>query len=413
MNISVFNQYFFPDTAATAQLLTDLCVGLGKTHEVSVICGAPSYNPSEPRQVKAPFKSEVFSGVKVTRVGSTTFTRAKMTGRLSNYLTYLALAPLAGRCNSKAQVALALTDPPPVGILAWCAARLQNIPMVWSIRDLHPDIGVQLGKINNRALIALIASTTRFVLKRADRIIVLGETMRQRVISKGAPPARVVVIPDWADTDAIVPKLKDNSVSRRRGLNDKFTVMYSGNIGLSQGLETFIETAYYLREHQDIRFVLVGDGAGKPKLEQLVEEKGLSNVRFFPYESKALLSESFACGDVHLVPLRRGLAGYIVPSKVYAVMASGRPFIAAVEDDCELVSMASEYGSGVVVPPDEPHPLVSTILELKQDPDRVLAMGQRAREAAVSQFSRRIGVERYDALLNKVVSERKCSAYNG
>jgi colanic acid biosynthesis glycosyl transferase WcaI len=211
------------------------------------------------------------------------------------------------------------------------------------------------------------------------------------------------VIPDWADCSEIVPASKDNAFTRAHGLADKFVIMHSGNIGLSQGLDRVIEAAAHLRHVRDIEMVFVGEGVKKPLLEAQARELGLDNVRFLPYQPKERLTESFAAADVFLVSLLPGLAGYIVPSKLYGILAAGRPYIAAVEDECEVADISREHECGLVVSPGKARELAEGILRLYHDRELAARMGANARTTAF-EFDRTRQVTAYAGLLRRLTS---------
>lgn len=242
-----------------------------------------------------------------------------------------------------------------------------------------------------------------FNVRKADRIVALGETMRRRLIEgKGADSAKAMVIPDWADCTDIVPGPKRNPLSRALGLADTFVVMHSGNIGLSQGLESVVEAAAYLREFPDIQMVFVGEGVKKPALEARVWDLGLSNVCFLPCQPKESLRDSFASADVFVVSLNRGLAGYIVPSKLYGILAAGRPYVAAVEDASGVTTITKHYHCGLLAEPGDPKDLAEKILTLYHDRPLARSLGSNARQASFA-FDRPLQVRAYHDLFCELV----------
>lgn len=220
---------------------------------------------------------------------------------------------------------------------------------------------------------------------------------------KGADPSRVTVIHNWADCSAVRPGLRDNPFARRHGLVEKFVVLHAGNIGLSQDLEIVLHAADQLRDRSDIAFVFVGEGAKKKDLQELAQRRDLRNVMFLPFQPRETMDESYATADVALISLKRGLAGVIVPSKLYNVLASGRPCIAAVEDDCEAADIVRTRGCGYVVAPGDAAALCARVLELAQDREKAADCGARARQAALA-FDRPRQVAAYDALFREVAN---------
>ena len=316
MHVAFFNRSYYPDTTATGQLLTDLCEDLVRDHQcrVSVVTG-----PGQPsRETKA--------GVDICRVRGTRFAKSRFAGRASNYVTYFASATWAGLRLDRPDVVVALTDPPIIGLAAWAAGKRFGSPLVMAFKDLFPEVTVLLPDFHSDAINSVLQRVNRFLVKRAAANVALGPAMRQRLIdNKGAPPDRTTIIADWADTTAITPRPKRNAFSERHGLADAFVVMHSGNVGLSQGLETLVDAAELLQDLRDLCVVIVGEGVQKAALQERVRSRSLTNVRFLPFTPREELADSFAAADVFVVSLQRGMAGYIVPSKLYGILAAGRP----------------------------------------------------------------------------------------
>jgi glycosyltransferase involved in cell wall biosynthesis len=226
---------------------------------------------------------------------------------------------------------------------------------------------------------------------------------RRLIDGKGADPAKTLIIPDWADCSEIVPGPKRNPFSLTHGLADKFVVMHSGNLGLSQELETVVQAAVHLGKFPKIEVVFVGEGVKKPILQEQAQTLGLQNVRFLPYQPKEGLTDSFASADVFVVSLRRGLAGYIVPSKLYGILAAGRPYIAAVDGECEAATIAARYDCGLSAAPGNPEDLAAKILTLYRDRALAQRLATNARQAALA-FDRPLHVQAYYDLFRELVN---------
>jgi colanic acid biosynthesis glycosyl transferase WcaI len=408
MHIAFFNRSFYPDTAATGQLLTELCEELVREYgcKVSVVAGVPLL-PATGNGSKATsgnlFTRERYRGIEILRARGTRFSKRRFVGRFSNYVSYFLSACCTGLYLDRPDVVVALTDPPIVGLAAYLAARRFGAPLVMSYRDIFPEVARLLEDFQSETVNRVLHGVNCFLVRQADRSVALGETMRYHLIQgKGADAARTVVIPDWADCAAIVPGPKRNPFSLAHGLADTFVVMHSGNIGLSQGLEMVVQAAAHLREFPDIQFVFVGEGAKKPDLEAAVRAMGLQNVRFLPYQPQERLAESFAAADVFIVSLKQGLAGYIVPSKLYGILAAGRPYVAAVEETCEVAAITQQYDCGLLAKPGDAAGLAQQLLTLYRDGELAHRLGARARQAAL-QFDRPLQVKAYYELFRELV----------
>jgi glycosyltransferase involved in cell wall biosynthesis len=223
----------------------------------------------------------------------------------------------------------------------------------------------------------------RLLLRRATRIVALGDTMAERLVrGKGADPARVTVIHNWADTTAIVPSAKDNPFSRAHGLNGAFVLLHAGNIGHGQNLDVVIDAAALVAHRHDLVVLFIGDGSRRFELEQRARARGAGNVRFLPFQPRDQLRWTYASADACLVSLAPGLAGYIVPSKLYPILAAGRPYLAVVDADSEVAAITRQYRCGVLVPVNDARALADALAGMAGDEAGRRAMGERAREAA-------------------------------
>ncbi|HEV8319447.1 MAG TPA: glycosyltransferase family 4 protein [Vicinamibacterales bacterium] len=398
MHICFFNRSYWPDFGATGQLLTELAEDLVTDHgcEVTVVSGYPLRNENGlPR-------CEVRNGVEIVRAAGTTFDPQRFSGRASNYLTYFLSASVAGLGVRQPDVVVALTDPPIIGLAALLAARRSGARFVFLCEDVFPEVAILLEDFHSQAVNSALDRMNRFLLRRADAIVAVGDTMKRRLVEgKGADPQRISVIHNWADCAALAPGPRDNSFACTHGLGNSFVVMHAGNIGLSQQLDILLEAAERLRAYDDIRFVIVGDGSRRAALEQLARARALSNVVFLPYQTREEMPRSYASADMFVVSLRPGLAGYIVPSKLYGILAAGRPYVAAVEDACEVAGITREYDCGFVVPPGDADALASRILDVYRDRSLAARLGERARVAGLA-YDRRRQVAAYASLFRRV-----------
>jgi colanic acid biosynthesis glycosyl transferase WcaI len=410
--VLIFNRSFYPDVTATGQLLTELAVDLVRTHgcEVTVVCGRPlisSGGSPLPQYPRGKTVHETHRGVSIVRVGNTAHPPASFRGRISNYLSYFFLAWRELSRLPEPDLVMTLTDPPIVVLLGCRAAKRWKIPFVVSLRDLFPEAAGGLKEGRNSLINCILDAVNKYCLRRADRVVALGELMRQRLVeAKGVEKERVEIITDWADTELIVPAQKDNPVSRALGLQEGFVVMYAGNLGASSGLEFVLDAAALLAGHADIRFVFVGEGVMKEPLRLRAQELKLSNVRFLPFQPKENISGLFASADVFLIPLKQGLGGYSVPSKAYAVFASGRPYVASIESASELAVLTREAQCGLVAAPQDAAALKEALLWMYAHPAERQEMGTRSRELS-SRFNRSKGVAHYYELFTRVCRSQK------
>ena len=407
MHIAFFNRSYFPDTTATSQVLTDLCQDLVRDHgcRVSVVAGVPLLPATTAEPMRGIVRREEHHGVQILRARGTRFSKRRFTGRAANYVTYFLSACYAGLRLDRPDIVVALTDPPIIGLAAWLAGKRFGAPLVMAFQDLFPEVTVLIDDFQSDTVNAALQGVNRFLVRRAACNVAIGETMRQRLIDgKGAPPERTSIIAHWADTGAIVPGPKRNPFSEAHGLAGKFVVMHSGNIGLSQNLETLVDTAAILRDVPDIQVVFVGEGVKKVELQERAAALGLTNVTFLPFTPRERLSESFATADVFVISLQRGLAGYIVPSKLYGILAAGRPFVAAVEDECEVAAIVRAKQCGRLAEPGNARDLADQILAFHADRALAEQTGANARATGLA-FDRRGQVSRYMDLFRRILAQ--------
>jgi glycosyltransferase involved in cell wall biosynthesis len=404
VNVCFFNRSYWPDQAATGQLLTELAEDLVARHgcEVTVVAGRALHAAADDRRRRAAVERETRNGVTILRANGTRFRPGRFAGRAANYLTYFTSAALAGFDIGRPDIVVSLTDPPIVGVAARWAARRAGARFVFLCEDIFPEVAALLEDFHNELVNRTLDRVNRYLLRDADAVVALGDRMRRRLVEeKGADPSRVSIIHNWADCDAIVPGPKDNAFAREHGLHDRFVLMHSGNVGMSQNLDVLVAAAARLTSKHRLVVAIVGDGARRETLAREVANRGLTNVQFFPYTAKDRLHESFAAADAFLVALKPGIEGYIVPSKVYGILAAGRPYIAALDPSAEPAAIVREFGCGLLAAPGDPDALAAAIAAMYDDPSGTRLMGQRARAAAL-QFDRRAAVARYYDLFQRI-----------
>jgi colanic acid biosynthesis glycosyl transferase WcaI len=392
----VLNQYYWPGVEATAQLLTELCEALATDLEIRVLTGVLHAHEDEPRRA-------VHNGVEIIRVPSTSFERSKIAARASNYASYLTSALLRGIRGRRPDVVLCMTDPPIVADIALLVARRYRVPLVVISQDVFPEIAVQLKRLENPVLMSVLRRLVALYLRRADRVVAIGETMRTRLEEKGAKPDRLRVIPNWVDTDRLKPLEKANPWARHIGLDKKFVVMHSGNVGHAQDLDSLIRASTFLRDLDDLSILIIGTGARHAELVALAQLHEAEQVQFLYYQSRATLPQSLSAADVHVVGLAPGLAGYVVPSRLYGILAVARPVIVAADPDSETAQVVERVGCGIVVPPGRPELLARAIRDAHDGKHDLAAMGARGREWVETEADRSVAVRRYRDLLLELV----------
>ena len=392
MHILLLNEYYPPDTSATAKMAAQVAETLAQRHRVTVVAGRPSYDP-DARYPYALLRRGTRNKVTVECVGSTAYPRHQMRRRVSNYLSYLALA-VPRALAIRPDIILSMTDPPVAGIAGAFIARLAGRPFVYNIRDLYPDMAVGGDIVRASKWVARWESLHRRALKQAARVIVLGDDMRERILAKGVAPERVVVVRDGSTPTAQMPERSDPVVQEiRQGF--PFVVLHAGNLGFYGAWNTLLEAAKIL-SNENTGFVFIGDGANRAALESAA--RATPNIKFAPFRPVEHIAHVMMAGDLHIVTVKRGLEGVVVPSKLYSILAAGRPILAVAPPESDAARIVVESGCGIAADPDDPAAVAAAIKELRAQPERLAEMGRRARETA-AKYARVNELERFVAIV--------------
>ncbi len=395
MHILLLNQYYPPDTSATAKMAVQIAEKLAQRHRVTVLAGRPSYDPDEyyPYWFR---RKDVRNDVTVERVGSTAYPRHQMRRRVSNYLSYLTLA-VPRALAIRPDIVLAMTDPPVAGIAGAFVARMSNRPFVYNIRDLYPDMAVGGEIVNSGFWVDRWEKMHRRALRQAARVVVLGDDMRDRIIAKGVAPERVVIVRDGSLFPSSLPERSDPLIQKIRS-GFSFVAMHAGNLGFYGAWNTLLKAAEILR-NENIGLVFVGDGANRATLEATAQPS--PNVRFLPFFPVEQVPQVMMAGDVHIVTVRRGLEGVVVPSKLYSILAAGRPILAVAPASTDAARIITETGCGMSADPDDPAAVAAALSQLRNDPARLAQMGVRAREVA-AKYARVNELDRFVNVMEEV-----------
>jgi colanic acid biosynthesis glycosyl transferase WcaI len=379
VRVLLLNLYYPPDTSATAKMAQTVAKALAEKHDVSVLCGRPSYDPTERRPWRL-FQSEESDRVRIVRVGSSDYPRTQMKKRVFNYLSYVFLA-VPRALFLPCDVVLAMTDPPFEGIVGAFVALLKGKPYVYNIRDLYPDMAVG-GSIVKPGLLARVwENLHRWALRRATPVVVLGEDMRNRILAKGVDPSAVVVVRDGAEiapSDAPTPALDSEVIRAIRG-NFRFVLLHAGNLGFYGAWDTLLASAASLAG-DGIGLVFVGDGAQRFRLETAAAN--IPNVRFLPFFPGSKISSVLAAADAHLITVKRGLEGVVVPSKMYGILAAGKPIVAVAPRECDVVSIGEAKGFSISAEPDDSAGFAQLVRQLSQNSVKLNEMAKSALASA-------------------------------
>lgn len=399
--ILVITPQYSPDLGPSAPIYTALCEDLvQKGHDVTVVCGFPHYGRKHHLLAYKGrfFRIENRRGVCIFRV-FVFLHHGKIYRRLIYHLIYNIFSTLASFAVQKTDVII--VDAPALwsGIPVLTRAVLPNVPYIYVVHDIYPDVALHLGLINRGWLSNMVTRVESFFYKHAGAISVLSEGFKQNLTKKGVPQNKIDVIPACTDTETIKPQEGPNKFRISWKLEDKFIVLYTANIGLPQGLETLVRAADLLRSRDKIAVVFIGEGAAKPYLQKMATDLNLKNVHFFPLQPREDVPWVFDLADVSLVSLKRGIVTDSVPSKTYSIMASGKPIIAAVTEHTEIAQLMTRAKCGIVIPPENPHALADTILLLHEDRSLCKNLASNGRSFVIENYGRTVASEKYDKLI--------------
>lgn len=398
MTIIFINRFFYPDHSATSQLLTDLAFHLAEqSHRVTVITSSQLYGDAA---YVLPSHEDIRE-VRVLRIWSTRFGRGSLVGRALDYITfYLSAAVVLFRQVHAGDIVVAKTDPPLISVVAAVVTSLTGARLINWTQDLFPEIAGALNVSGVGVLVQGLRHVRNRALRMASNNIVIGQHMADRLSAEGIPAQSIRVIHNWADGMAIHPIAhEDNHLRSEWNLQGKFVVGYSGNLGRAHEFQTILQAAERLADSPTVRFLFIGAGAQLLVLQQEVDQRGLSNVLFQPYQPRERLSYSLSASDLHLVSLRPELEGLIVPSKFYGIAAAGRPVLFMGSPTGEIAQILREHHCGYTTTIGGVENTVSIITRLSTDAQECRLLGDSARAAFQQHYDRPAAFRAWDDAL--------------
>ncbi len=326
MKILILNQTFYPDVVSTAQHASDLAIALAQAgHEVTVVCNSRGYDDPKLR-----FQNrETWNGVKIVRVRSTGFGKNSRWRRAADFGTFMASCAFRLWSLPQFDVVVAMTSPPLISFIASLAVPGKARSLVFWSMDLNPDEAIAAGWLRDKSPVARLLSRMLLLsLQRADRIVALDRFMKARIEAKGIPEEKVLLVPPWSHDDRVRFDAGGREEFRAiHELSDRFVVMYSGNHSPCHPLETLLQAAERLVDHEDIAFCFIGGGSEFRKVQECARDRGMRNMLCLPYQPIEKLSASLSAADLHVVVMGDKYVGIVHPCKIYNVLAANRAFL--------------------------------------------------------------------------------------
>lgn len=405
---------FAPDGVSTSVLMTELAQELRrKGHAITVLTTTPHYNVEPEARLQQPLQRKWSRWLYTSNIEDISIYHAsipekgsRVGARLLDYLRFHTISTLAGlTIAGEFDVMLVPSPPLTIGLSAWILQLMKRRPFIYNVQEIYPDVAVSLGVLKNPTVIRMLEKLEQFIYRRARAVTVISERFRQRLLAKHVCEEKLRVIPNFVDTDFMQPGNRHNSFSEAYGLNDKFVVLYAGNIGLTQGFETILEAAQQLHNLVDLRFVIVGDGTRRGWLEERLSAIQLDNLLLLPYQPRSTVPQIYATADLCLVPLKKGTAQETFPSKIYTIMAAGRPVLATADPDSELTWVVETAQCGWTAPPDDAGAMAKAVREAYESREKARQMGMRGRSYVVAHHSREAVASQYDRLIREIVGD--------
>jgi colanic acid biosynthesis glycosyl transferase WcaI len=400
MNILILTQYHHPEPVPkTHELATSLAA---RGHNVQVITGFPNYPSGRryPGYPLRPWRRERIDGVEITRLAMYSNHSSRALLRILNILSFTLAATLfAPFLARRVDVIYVFHPPPTLGIPAVLLARLRRVRILYALHDLWPETVQASGMLKNSVLVSVLRRLELWVYSQVDMLGVITEGFRRHLVAKGVEPQRIVLLPHWADERIFRPVSADPSLRAELGGGAAFLVVFAGNIGKVQALDTVIDAARLLRNERDIAFTFIGDGVERERLQDRIRAEALNNVQFFGARSVHEMASVSAVADAMLVTLAEGESLRLtIPSKLFSALACGRPIIASADGD--TADLVNRLGVGVAAAAADASALAASVLELRnRSAEELEAVGRRARAAFEREFSMSLLVGRHEEVL--------------
>ncbi|WP_294398392.1 glycosyltransferase family 4 protein [uncultured Clostridium sp.] len=409
----VYAHYYYPDVASTGQILTELCEGMKDTFDITVICVVPSYigKIEEKYKIKRIYKENI-NEINVVRVRVPEFQKSNKLSRTKNLLAYFFNSLIATFKLEKHDYIFTISQPPILGgVLGVLGKWIKGGKLIYNIQDFNPEQTMAVGYTKNKLLLNTAMMMDKFSCKQSNEVIVVGrdmqETLRNRFNNKKVPEN--TFINNWIDEKEIYP-LNENhpkiiDFKEKYNLNDKFIIMYSGNIGLYYDLENIIKVIGKFKGREDVIFAFVGDGTVKKEIESYATENKLNNVTFIPYQDKADLVYSLNSADIHWVVNAKGIKGVSVPSKLYGVMAAGKSVLGVLDEGSEARLIVDECNCGVCTEPSNYDEIYNKIEYILNNKEKVKSLGQNGRKYLEMNLTKEVSINKYKNTILSVESK--------
>ncbi len=414
----IYAHYYIPDVASTGQIIKELAEGMLDTFNITIICVVPSYTGKiEEKYKKQKYYKEKIKGVDIIRIRVPEFTKSSKKSRIKNIISYFIGAISATFKVGKQDYIFSISQPPILGgLLGTFGKWIKHAKFIYNIQDFNPEQTMAVGYSKNKLVMKIMMALDKFSCKRSNLIITVGrdlvETVNKRFKNKKIP--KTVLINNWINEKEIYPLEKENKkveeFKKKYDLENKFVIMYSGNIGLYYDLENIFKVIEKIKPKtktntgKEVIFAFVGAGTILQNLKDYQEEKNMKNVVFIPYQDKEDLIYSLNAADVHWCVNAKGIKGVSCPSKYYGIAAAGKPILGVLEENTEIRLLIEETNGGLVSSPSDYESIENNINWFinHADSDELQDMGKRSREYLVDNLTKDISINKYKEEILKI-----------
>jgi len=406
MKVYILGINFYPELTGIAVYNTEMCEYLANLgYKVTVFTAFPYYpHWKVERKYRWKFSfNEIYNNIPVKRSFVYVPKRVTTLKRIFHEVSFIFSSFIRLMFSSPPDLLINVSPPLLLGISSYIFCKIKKTSFIFHIQDLQPDTAVQLGMIKHRIILAFLYKIEKFIYKKALMVSVISKKMKEKIVAKGIEPEKIFFFPNWVDTEYLQPLPRINKFRKINNLEDKFVVLYSGNLGVKQGLDTILEVAAMTKNNENIIHIVVGDGVYKKKLIKKYESLKLKNVLFLPVQSKEMLPYMLSAADVCLIPQQKVVTDVVMPSKLLGIMACGRPVVAGANIGSELCNVINGPGCGIVVEPENTEQMLNAIMEMYRNSEKREEYGRKGREYVIRHFSKMGILRSFEEKIREVV----------
>ncbi len=405
MKVIIFSELFHPEVTSTGWYLTRIAEGMAGKHTTEAVCGLPNYHY---KHVAVSLR-ERWRGIDIKRCWAPRPNKDILPLRfLAAVMLCISIFLRGLRTCRPGDLIMVVSNPPFLPVCTALIARLRKTRVIVMVHDVYPDAIVASGILKrSHWLTRLVDRILLIPLLQAEVVVSVGRDMTELLVGKGVPRDKIVMIRHWADLEEVYPLSRSECpLIQELGLQDRFIVQCSGNMGRTHDARTILDAAEHLKAHPRIHFLVSAHGASSRFVKEAIRERGLNNVTLLPFVARERLRETVNTSDAFVISLNQAMKGVSVPCRIYNMMGAGRPVIALSEPGSEVALMVTEGDAGTVVPPGDSRALADAIVQLESNPALQQRQGENARRTVEQEYRYETVIETYEELIARLTSNR-------